>query len=101
MTLITEWNRIDMTDEQVGVWDAIYTEDELMPFLQFKETDGLSYEFERESVNPTASTVSDEGELADSDIQFSEKSATLRTVYVQNYLNLKRTEEHTSELQSQ
>ena len=90
MTLIAEWNKVDMTDEQVGVWDAIYTEDELMPFLQFKETDGLSYEFERESVNPTASTVSDEGELADSDIQFSEKSATLRTVYVQNYLNLKR-----------
>jgi hypothetical protein len=90
MTLIVEWDRVDMTDEQTGVWDTIYTEDELIPFLQFKETEGTAYAFERESVNPTASTVSDEGDLADSDIQFSEKTATLRTVYVQNYLNLKK-----------
>lgn len=90
MTTIVEWDRVDMTDEQVGVWDTIHTEDELMPFLQFKETEGTAYAFERESTNPTASTVSDEGELADSDIAFTEKTATLRTVYVQNFLNLKK-----------
>jgi len=90
MTFIVEWDRVDMTDEQVGVWDTIYTEDQLMPFLQFQETDGTAYAYERESVIPTASTTSDEGELADSDIAFAERTETLKTVYVQNFLNLKK-----------
>jgi hypothetical protein len=91
MTTIAQWNKVDMTFEVQGVWDTIYTEDQLMPWLEFEgNIDGTSYDYERESVNPTAATVSDEGELVDGDIEFSEKSESLKTVYVQNYLNIKK-----------
>ena len=91
MSTIVQWDKVDQTFEVQGVWDTIYTEDQLMPWLEFEgDVGGTSYDFERESVNPTASEVSDEGELVDGDIQFSEKTESLKTVYVQNYLNLKK-----------
>ena len=91
MTTIAQWDKVDMTFEVQGVWDTIYTEDQLMPWLEFEgDIAGTSYDFERESVNPTAVEVSDEGELVDGDIEFSEKNESLKTVYVQNYLNLKK-----------
>ena len=91
MTTIVEWDRVDMTFEVQGVWDTIFTEDELMPWLQFEGgIDGTSYDFERELVNPTAASVSAEGTLVDGDITFTEKTETLKTVYVQNYLNLQK-----------
>lgn len=91
MTTIAQWDKVDMTFEVQGVWDTIYTEDQLIPWLEFEgNVDGTSYDFERESVNPTAASVSDEGELVDGDIEFSESSESLKTIYVQNYLNLKK-----------
>ena len=91
MTTIAQWDKVDQTFEVQGVWDTIYTEDELMPWLEFEgNVGGTSYDYERESVNPTAVEVSDEGELVDGDIQFTEKNETLKTVYTQNYLNLKK-----------
>ena len=73
------------------MWDTIYTEDQLMPWLEFEgDVGGTSYDYERESVNPTAAEASDEGELVDGDIEFAEGNETLKTVYVQNYLNLKK-----------
>ena len=91
MSTIVQWDKVDQTFEVQGVWDTIYTEDQLMPWLEFEgDVGGTSYDYERESVNPTASEVSDEGELVDGDIQFTEKNESLKTVYVQNYLNLKK-----------
>jgi uncharacterized protein YdcH (DUF465 family) len=91
MTTIVEWDRVDQSFEVQGVWDTIYTEDQLMPFLQFQGgVEGTSYDFERESVNPTAASVADEGELVDGDIAFTEHNESLKTVYTQNYLNLKK-----------
>lgn len=90
MTTIAQWNKVDMPNEVRGVWRTIYTESELAPWLEFTEADGVSTDYERESVNPTASTVADEGEIVDSDIEFTEHSVKLYTVYVQNYLNLKK-----------
>jgi len=91
MSTIVQWDKVDQTFEVQGVWDTIYTEDQLMPWLEFEgDIGGTSYDYERESVNPTASEVSDEGELVDGDIQFTEKNESLKTVYVQNYLNLKK-----------
>lgn len=91
MTKIVEWDKVDQTFEVQGVWDTIYTEDQLIPWLEFEgNVGGTSYDYERESVNPTAVEVSDAGELVDGDIEFTEKNETLKTVYVQNYLNLKK-----------
>jgi len=91
VTTIAQWDKVDMTFEVQGVWDTIYTEDQLMPWLEFEgDIDGTTYDYERESVNPTAVEVSDEGELVDGDIEFSEDTEKLKTVYVQNYLNIKK-----------
>jgi len=91
MSTIAQWDKVDQTFEVQGVWDTIYTEDQLMPWLEFEgDVGGTSYDYERESVNPTAAEASDEGELVDGDIEFAEGNETLKTVYVQNYLNLKK-----------
>ena len=89
MTTVAEWNRLAMTFEQRGIWRTIYTEDQMIPFLQFKEVDGKSYDYERELTNPTTSVVGDEGEMMDSSMTFTERSTTLKTTYVQTAVNLK------------
>ena len=89
MTTVVEWNRLAMTFEQRGIWRTIYTEDQMIPFLQFKEVDGKSYDYERELTNPTTSVVGDEGEMMDSSMTFTERSTTLKTTYVQTAVNLK------------
>jgi len=89
MTTVAEWNRLQMSYEERGIWTTIYTEDQMVPFLQFKEVDGKSYDYERELTNPTTSTVGDEGEMMDSSMTFVEKSTSLKTTYVQTAVNLK------------
>ncbi len=78
-----------MTYEERGLWTTIYTEDQMIPFLQFKEVDGKSYDYERELTNPTTSSVGDEGDMTDSSMTFTEKTTKLKTTYVQTAVNLK------------
>ena len=72
-----------------GTSNILFTEDDMVPFLQFKEVDGKSYDYERELTNPTTSVVGDEGDMTDSSMTFTEKSTTLKTTYVQTAVNLK------------
>lgn len=89
MTTVAEWNKVQMTYEQRGIWTTIYTEDAMIPFLQFKEVDGKSYDYERELTNPSTEVVGDEAEMVDSSMTFEEKTTGLKTVYVQTPVNHK------------
>lgn len=89
MTLIAEWNKVDMPFEVQGVWTVIQTDEELSPWLQFEEVSGTSIDYERELTLPTTSTVADEGDISSSNRTFTEKSETLKTVVVQEDLNKK------------
>jgi hypothetical protein len=78
-----------MAKEVRGVWTTIHTDEDLSRFLQFQETDGKSHDYERELTLPVAQVVSDEGSMAESAMTFTEKTETLKNVYVQSLLNLK------------
>lgn len=89
MTTVASWEKLQMTFEQQGLWDTIFTEDMLIPFLEFQGTEGKSHDYERELQNPDATEFSDEGDLQSSSLDFTEKSTTLKNVYVQTDVNKK------------
>jgi hypothetical protein len=89
MTTVAAWEKTMMTFEQQGLWDTIYTEDEMIPFLEFQTTEGTTHEYERELQNPDASEFSDDGDLASSSLDFTEKSTSLKNFYVQTDVNKK------------
>ena len=89
MTTVAAWEKTMMTFEQQGLWDTIYTEDEMIPFLDFQTTEGTSHDYERELQNPDASEFSDEGDLVSSSLDFEEKTTQLKNFYVQTDVNKK------------
>ena len=89
MTTVAEWFKLQMPKEVRGVWRTIHTDEALSPFLQFEETQGKSHDYERELTLPVTQVVSDEGSMVESDTTYTEKTETLKNVYVQSKFNLK------------
>jgi len=89
MTTVANWEKTMMTFEQQGLWDTIYTQDDMIPFLDFETTEGTSHQYERELQNPDASEFSDEGDMSSSTLDFTEKSTSLKNFYLQTDVNKK------------
>ena len=88
MPTLAEYQRRANDQVLAGIYDEIITVDETMGLLNFKPIEGNSTKYNRESTHPTASVFTVGSTLTDSEPVTTQKSATLKEVYVQTPLDL-------------
>ncbi len=88
MPTLAEYQRRSNDQVLVGIYDEIITVDEMIPLLNFRPIEGNSTKYNRESSHPTASVFTVGSTLSDSEPVTTQKTATLKQVYVQTPLDL-------------
>ena len=89
MAQLDEWAKLEKDLVMKGVYTNILTADALTPLLQFKSFEGNSFVYNRESVNPTATSVATVGAtFASTQPEYSKQTSALGLIYAQSDVHL-------------
>ena len=87
MTRYADYEVLSQDRETLAIYETIRTSSELLPFIDFEQSDGKAHSFDRETTLPTTDFYGNEADFAETSPTWTEDSTTLKNIAVQSPLN--------------